>query len=37
MDLLQALHSIRWPPVGFLESIVEIIDDGHVVAMVKKG
>ena len=28
-----ANHSTRWPPVGFLEGIVQIVNDDHVVVM----
>ena len=30
------LHSTRCTPVCFLEGIVEVVDDGHIVAMLKK-
>ena len=30
------IYSTRWTPVSFLKGVVEVVDDGHVVAMLKK-
>lgn len=33
---MASIYSTRWTPVSFLEGVVEVVDDGHVVAMLKE-